>query len=175
MPKVLKITSLQYLCNISRMNWVMKLMLYILIDVKVFYLQVDTFIFDEVGQTCPKYLGKFAMSLWHLKKEVRNEFRGLTALAGSNTTFMIYLLYIQYSPTIESFPLSIWNPDQLFSSSDCLCNITSLLLLQVTLSPCKLPCFLRYLLLSCSVLPIHILPFITYKYLHIWIQVLSCS
>ena len=37
MPKVLKITSMQSLCNISRKNWVMKLMFWMVINMKVFY------------------------------------------------------------------------------------------------------------------------------------------
>ena len=49
-------------------------------------LQVDTIILDEVGQACLKYPGKFAMSLRHLKKELRNRVMDLTAQAGSNTT-----------------------------------------------------------------------------------------
>lgn len=35
--------------------------------------QVDTILFDEFGQVCSKYPDKFAVSLWYLKKEVRNE------------------------------------------------------------------------------------------------------
>ena len=31
-------------------------------------LQVDTIIFDGVGQACPKHLDKFRMSLYHLKR-----------------------------------------------------------------------------------------------------------
>ena len=54
------------------------------------FLQVDSIIFDGFSQTCPKYPGKFALSLWHLKKEVRNEARDLTALAGSNIALTIY-------------------------------------------------------------------------------------
>ena len=49
-------------------------------------LQVASIIFDGFGQACLNYPGKFAMSLWHLKKEVRNEVRDLTVLAGWNTT-----------------------------------------------------------------------------------------
>ena len=93
-------------------------------------LQVDYIIFDGFDQTYPNYPGKFGMYLWYLKKEVRNEVRDLTALADSNTT---HNLYIQCSPTIDSFPLSLWNPYQIFSSF----NI-SLLMFQVKLGPCKL-------------------------------------
>ena len=32
-------------------------------------LQVDSIIFDGFGQACPKYQGKFAISLWHLKEK----------------------------------------------------------------------------------------------------------
>ena len=49
-------------------------------------LHVDSIIFDGFGQAYPKYPGKFAMSLWHLKKEARNEVRDLAAVADSNTT-----------------------------------------------------------------------------------------
>ena len=49
-------------------------------------LQVDSIIFDGFGQAYPKYPGKFAMSLWHLKKEARNEVWNLAAVADSNTT-----------------------------------------------------------------------------------------
>ena len=47
-------------------------------------LKVDSIIFYGFGQACPNNLGKFAMSLWHLKKEVRNEVRDLNPLVGSN-------------------------------------------------------------------------------------------
>ena len=53
-------------------------------------LQVDSIIFDGFGQAYPNYLGKFAISLWHLKKEVRSEVRDLTALAGLNIALAIY-------------------------------------------------------------------------------------
>ena len=35
MPKVLEIISMDYLCSISRKNWVMKLMFYMLVNMKV--------------------------------------------------------------------------------------------------------------------------------------------
>ena len=62
MPKVLKITSLQNVRNISRKNWEMKLIFCMLIN-NVFILQGDTIFFDGFGQTCPMYPGKFAISL----------------------------------------------------------------------------------------------------------------
>ena len=39
--------------------------------------QVGNIIFDGFGQVFPNYLGKFAISLRHLKKEVRNKVRDL--------------------------------------------------------------------------------------------------
>ena len=127
MPKILKVTSMQCLCNISRKNWVMKLMFCMLINMKLFYkkcllsrwkwwegvegitsplpyspvnlaflwkkTQIEkkySITFDGFGQACPNYPDKFTVSLWHLEKEVRDEVRDLTALAGSNTTLTIY-------------------------------------------------------------------------------------
>ena len=57
-------------------------------------LQVDSIIFDAFGQVCPKYPAKFAISLCHLKKEVRNEVRHLTALAGSNILKFVFGYYL---------------------------------------------------------------------------------
>ena len=98
MTKVLKI-SVQCRCNISRKN------LMLLINVKVFLL-VDGIIFDGFGQACPKYPGKFAISQWRLKKEVRNERKDLTAL-------LIQILLLQFVihpvlSNIDPFLLLIW-------------------------------------------------------------------
>ena len=63
MPKVLRVTSMQYL------QYLKKELSY---EVDVLHadkhkhkslLQVDTIIFDGFGQACPKYSGKFAMPL----------------------------------------------------------------------------------------------------------------
>ena len=54
------------------------------------FLQVDSIIFDGFDQACPNYLGKFVISLWNIKKEVRNEVWDLIALAGLNATLTIY-------------------------------------------------------------------------------------
>ena len=94
-PKVVKITNMQNLCDISRKNWFMKLMFY------MFH------IFYEFGQACPKDLGKFAMS-WSY---VFNCTSWLNYCSGD-------ILCVQCSPTIESFPRSIWNACQGFSSFD---------------------------------------------------------
>ena len=53
-------------------------------------LKIDSIIFDGFCQACPEYPGKFVLSLLHLKKEVRNEVKDLTALAGSNATLTMY-------------------------------------------------------------------------------------
>ena len=52
--------------------------------------RVDNIIFHGFDQACTNYSGKFAISLWHPKKEFRNEFKKLIALAGSSTTLTIY-------------------------------------------------------------------------------------
>ena len=44
-------------------------------------LQVDIIIFDGFDQACPKYLDEFAISLSHLKKEVKD----LAGMVVSNT------------------------------------------------------------------------------------------
>ena len=73
-------------------------------------LQVDSIIFDWLGQTCLKYSGKFSVSLWHLKKEVRNEVRDLTAMADSNTalTIVTHPMFSHHVPfssfNMESIP-----------------------------------------------------------------------
>ena len=59
-------------------------------------------------------------------RKVRNEVRDLTALAGSNTTLTIYFTS-SVLPLLTLFLPSIWNLYQAFSSSDCLCSISSLL------------------------------------------------
>ena len=56
-------------------------------------LQVDNIIFDGFGQRYSKYPAKFAMSLWHLKKEERNQVRDLTALPGSKAGLTIYYTF----------------------------------------------------------------------------------
>ena len=53
-------------------------------------LQVDNIIFDGFGQGCPKYPAKFAMSLWHIKKEDSNEVRNLNALPGSKAGYYTF-------------------------------------------------------------------------------------
>ena len=67
MPKVLKITSVHCLCSISKRIDILHA------DKHESLLQVDSIIFDRFGQACPNYQGKFAISLCHLKKEIRNE------------------------------------------------------------------------------------------------------
>ena len=114
MPKVLKITIMQCLCNISRKSWVTNLMISVLI-----MMSVDSIIFDGFSQACPKYLGIFSTS-----QERSQEWSwDLTALAGSNATLIIYytsnvlppfiLFLSQYGIPTESF-LHLIN---------CLCNI----------------------------------------------------
>ena len=128
MPKVLKITSVQYLCNIWRKNRVIiKLMFCMLINMKV-----DSIIFNWASQVCPKYLGKSDMSLWHLNNEVRNEIKDLTALADSNTTLKISSTSNVLAPlNFFSTQYGI-NITPFLHLINCFCNISSLLLFQMT-------------------------------------------
>ena len=137
--KLLRVTSLQKLCNISRNKGRIKF-IFIAMSITIFFkwyyyfwwvwpdmpkvlkisvqcllqylnnelsyeadvlhadrhesrLPVDNIIFDGFGQGCPKYPAKFAMSLWHLKKEDMNEVRDLTALSGSKAGLTIYYTF----------------------------------------------------------------------------------
>ena len=76
MPKVLKITSLQNVHNISRKNWEIKLIFCMLIN-NVFILQGDFIFFDGFGQTCPKYPGKFAISFNISRKKLEKLIFGI--------------------------------------------------------------------------------------------------
>ena len=135
--------KMQCFCNISRKNCYE-------VDVLHAYkhesfLQVDSIIFDGAGQACSKDLGKRAMSLWHLKKEVRNEVRYLTALVGSITALTIY-----YTSNVLP-PLNLFlsqygiHTKPFFHLINCLCNISLLLLFQVTVDACNLACFSKFL------------------------------
>ena len=57
-----------------------------LIKTKVFYKLILLLLFWWGWLGMPKVYGKTPMSLWHLKKEARNEVRELFAPADSNTT-----------------------------------------------------------------------------------------
>ena len=100
-------------------------------------LKVDSIIFDGFGQACPNYPDKFGISLLHPKKEVRNEVRDLTALAGSNTTRTIYYTS-NVLPSLSLF-LSQYgiHAKPFLHLINCMCNICSLLF-QVTVGPCNL-------------------------------------
>ena len=134
MSKVLKIRSIQCLCNISRMNGVLKLM-FSHADKQESLLQVDSIIFDRFGQACPNYSSKFAISFSHRKNEVRNKVRDLTPLAGSNITLTIYYTS-NVLPPLTLFLSQYQIYTKLFLHLiNCLCNI-SLFLFQVTVGPC---------------------------------------
>ena len=85
-----------------------------------------------------KLPGKFAISLWHLKKVVTNDIRNLTALADSSTTLTIYYLSNVLPPlTLSLSQYGIHTNTSLF---DCLCKIRSLF--QVMVGPSKLACLM---------------------------------
>ena len=141
MPKVLKITRMQCLSNISKKNWVMKVMFCMMINMKVFYkltVFIYLFFFDGFGQTCPNDLGRFVISLWHFKKEVRKDVRDNYTCWFKSYPYR--LLYIHGSPTIGPCPQYGIHTKPLLYMINCLCNISSLLF-YVTLGPCKLACF----------------------------------
>ena len=75
MPKMPKIESLQYLCNISKEKGGMKVIFCMLIKCQII-LQVDTINLGAHGQAMPAKITqstKFAKTLQYLKKEVRDE------------------------------------------------------------------------------------------------------
>ena len=105
-------------------------------------LQVDSIIFDGFGQASSKYPGKFAISLWHLKKEVRkNEVRDFTALAGWNATLTIYYTS-NVLPPLTLFLSHCWIYTKPFLH---LIVCVTFLLFQVTVAPCRLACFFELL------------------------------
>ena len=69
--------NMQCLCNISRKNWDIKLMLCMLINKKDFYKLILLFLLGWLV----RHVQSTQASLWHLKKEVRNEVWDLAALA----------------------------------------------------------------------------------------------
>ena len=137
-PKVLKITCIQCL------QYLKKELSYevdVLHADKQNLLQVDSIIFEVFDLRGPKYLGKFAISLWHLKKEVRNEISDLTALTGSNIALTVYHI----SNVLPPFTLFFFSiPSLFFYMSNCLCNISLLLLFDITVGPCKLAGFFLF-------------------------------
>ena len=96
-----------------------------LINVKV--LQVDAIIFEGVGQACPKYLGKLAMSLRHLEKGVWNEVRDLIVLPSSDTTLAVFYTF-NFLPPLNLFPSQYGiRTKPIFHLISCLFNISLLL------------------------------------------------
>ena len=83
---------------------------------------------------------KFAISLWHLKKEVRNEIRDLTALVDANATLTHCYTSNVLSPLMLFLPQYGIHSKPLLHFINCLCNISSLLF-QVMVGSCKLVCW----------------------------------
>ena len=108
-----------------------------------FFLRIDSlvwFLFFDFGQACPIYPGKFAISLWHLKKEARNENRNLTALVCSNTTLTIYYMSIVRPPLTLFLSQYGIHTKPFLHFINCLCNISTFLF-QVVVVPWKLACY----------------------------------
>ena len=73
MPKLPKITSLLFLCNILRKKWEIKLIFCMQISIKVSYKLILWFLMGMVKHSQSSQNTKFTMSLQYLKKEVRDE------------------------------------------------------------------------------------------------------
>ena len=119
-----KITNLQNLCNvsflqmsiaviyklilsfyiISRKNWGRNFIFCMMINMKIFYKLMVLFLMSLARQAQITKV-KFAISLWYLKKEVRNEFRDLTAPAGWNIT----LTTCNMSNILPPLTLFLWH------------------------------------------------------------------
>ena len=107
-------------------------------------LQVDNTSIDGFWQTYPKFPGKFAISSWHHKKEVRNEIRDLLALAGSNTALTSYYTSNALPPLTLFLSQYEIHTNPFLHLINCLCNISSLLLFQVTVGPYKILVFVDF-------------------------------
>ena len=73
MLKLPKITSLLFLCNIIRKKWVMKLIFYIQISLKISYKFILWFLKGTVKHSQSFQNNDFAMSLQYLKKRIWDE------------------------------------------------------------------------------------------------------
>ena len=107
-------------------------------------LQVDSIIFDGFGQAYPNYLGKFAIFWRHLKKEVKNEIRNLTALACSNATLTIYYASNVLPPLTLILSQYGIHAERFLHLINCLYSVSSLLF-QIMVGACKLVCCLSAL------------------------------
>ena len=189
--KLLRVTSFQILCNISKKKWEMNL-IFIAMSITIFkwyyyfwwvwpdipnvlkismqcllqypknelsyeadvlhadrqksLLQVDKIIFDGFGLGCPKCQVKFAMSLWHLKKEDRNEVTDLTALPGSKAGLTIHYTFNVLPPLTLFF--SYYGIHAKPFLHLIVCITSSFLLFQVMIDPCKLACLFRIWVLA---------------------------
>ena len=116
--------SLQYL----KKNRVMKLMLCMLINIKVFYKLIVLFLMGlarHVQSTRVNFQCHCNIS------RKKSGVKLVTLLHWLIQILLLQLLYMQCSSAIDTFPLSIWNTYQFFSSFDCLCWLS---LFQVTVS-----------------------------------------
>ena len=93
MPKLPKITSFLFLCNILREKWVMKLFFYMEIKMKLTYKLILWFFMKVAKYSQGPQNSKFAMSLQYLEKEVKDKVDFLHAdkyqkfLQGDTTIF----------------------------------------------------------------------------------------
>ena len=117
MAKVLKI-SIVFL-NAIKKEWIELWSWWIHADNHESLEQLDSVICDGFGQA------------FHLKKEVRNEVRDLTALTGSDTTLAIYCTSIALPPLTLFLSQCGIHTMPFLHLVNCFCNISSFLF-QVT-------------------------------------------
>ena len=122
--------SLQYL----KKNRVMKSMLCMLINIKAFCKLIVLFLM-RLARHVQSTRVNFQCHCNISRK--KSGMKLVTLLHWLIQILLLQLLYIQCSCTIDTFPLSIWNTYQFFSSFDCLCWLS---LFQVTVSFLFLHC-----------------------------------
>ena len=119
----------------------MKLMLCMLINIKVFYSLIVLFL---MGLT--RDVQSTQVNLQCLCDIVRKTSRIVKELLLVQIPFLQFIIHPMLS---HHWPFSsIWHPYETFSSFDCLCNMSSLLVFQVMVGPCKLASF-KLFVMSC--------------------------
>ena len=127
--KVLKITSMQCLCNISRKNWVMKLMFCMMINMKVFY-ELILFLmglarYAQITRVNLQYFCEI------LRKKPGMKW-GINCTGWFKCYFIIHPVFSHHWPFMGQYGIHIKSFIHLIN---CLYNISLLLLFQVTVGP----------------------------------------
>ena len=91
-------------------------------------LQVDSIFFEGFSQACSRGRGKFAISLWHLRK--KSGMKWGTYCTGW-FKYCSYNMHPMFSPHWPFYSLNLENAKSFPYLINCLCNMSSLLLFQV--------------------------------------------